>query len=358
LRTIAVIPARGGSRGVPGKNLLRLGGVPLLGRSIWAARHAQRVDAVFVSTDDAAIAATASRFGAGVIHRPAALSGDAASSEAALLHALDTLAAQSGTPERLVMLQCTSPFTTGEEIDHCVAALDDPPVACALSVVPDHSFLWGIGPQGFAVGTNHDETRQRPLRQTLPPQYRENGAIYAMRVAEFRQVGRRFCGPVAAIPVAPSGPEIDDLSDVTLCAALESARPAPPLPPGLAALAFDQDALPSSPGPGHAALLRQRGIHLLPLSRQGGPGTLPHAGNRPHALREALATRNLSPGQLCYVGAQEAEQDCLRLAGCAILPADAPPSLASLAHLLSARDGLAQTLDWIIEALIREPARA
>jgi 3-deoxy-D-manno-octulosonate 8-phosphate phosphatase KdsC-like HAD superfamily phosphatase len=84
---------------------------------------------------------------------------------------------------------------------------------------------------------------------------------------------------------------------------------------------------------------------------------MPHAGNRPQALREALATRDLSPGQLCYVGAQEAEQDCLRLAGCAILPADAPPSLASLAHLLSARDGLAQTLDWIIEALIREPAR-
>lgn len=337
MRTIVVIPARGGSRGVPGKNLLRLGGVPLLGRTIWAARHARRIDAVCVSTDDAAIAATAQRFGAQLIHRPAALSGDAASSEAALLHALDTLPAHSAPPERLVMLQCTSPFTTGEEIDRCVAALDDPAVACALSVVPDHSFLWGISPQGFAVGVNHDETRQRPLRQTLPPQYRENGAIYAMRVAAFRQIGRRFCGPVAAIPVPSSGPEIDDLADVTLCAALESARPAPPLPPGLAALAFDQGTLP----PPQATLLRQHGIHLLPLSHHAAP-------DRPQALRDTLHAAGLSPAQLCYVGT---EQECLRLAGCAVVPAGSAPELVSLAHLLSEQDGLEQTLGWIARSL-------
>lgn len=334
MRTIAVIPARGGSRGVPGKNLLRLGGVPLLGRSIWAARHAHRIDAVLVSTDDDAIAATAERFGAQVIHRPAALSGDAASSEAALLHALDALAAHPGPPERLVMLQCTSPFTTGEEIDRCVAALDDPAVACALSVVPDHSFLWGISPQGFAVGMNHDETRQRPMRQTLPPQYRENGAIYAMRVAAFRQVGRRFCGPVAAIPVPPTGPEIDDLADVTLCAALESARPVPPLPPGLAALAFDQDA--ATLPPQQAAVLRQHGIHPLPLPA-------------PHALHDALQALSLTPAQLCYVGT---DLECLRLAGCAVAPAHIAPELANLAHLLSSQDDVEQTLAWIVRSLI------
>lgn len=88
---LAVIPARGGSKGVPRKNVRPLAGKPLIGHTIEAARSAKRIDRVVVSTDDAEIAAVARGFGAEVVIRPAELASDTASSESAVLHALDEL---------------------------------------------------------------------------------------------------------------------------------------------------------------------------------------------------------------------------------------------------------------------------
>ena len=85
---LALIPARGGSKGIPGKNLQEVGGVPLVGRSVQAALASTRVSRVLVSTDDDAIAAAAHSHGAEVVRRPEHLAGDTASSESALLHAL------------------------------------------------------------------------------------------------------------------------------------------------------------------------------------------------------------------------------------------------------------------------------
>ena len=116
---LAVIPARGGSKGIPAKNLQQVGGVPLVCRSIRAAQASNGVGRVVVSTDDDAIAAAAAHEGAGVIRRPAPLAGDTASSESALLHALDVLEEQGPLETELVFLQCTSPFTSGDEIDAC-----------------------------------------------------------------------------------------------------------------------------------------------------------------------------------------------------------------------------------------------
>ena len=108
---LALIPARGGSKGIPGKNLQTVGGVPLVCRSIRAALASNGVGRVVVSTDDEAIAAAAETEGAEVIQRPAEIAGDTASSESALLHALDVLEKQGPLEAEMVFLQCTSPFT-------------------------------------------------------------------------------------------------------------------------------------------------------------------------------------------------------------------------------------------------------
>ena len=123
-RTAAVIPARGGSKGIPRKNIISLAGKPLIGWTLEAVRQAASTERVFVSTDDAEIADVARQFAAEVIPRPADLSGDTASSESALLHALEFLQQQEQyLPDLLVFLQCTSPLTLPEDIDGTVHAL-------------------------------------------------------------------------------------------------------------------------------------------------------------------------------------------------------------------------------------------
>src|SRR5262245_2152884 len=114
----AVIPARGGSKGIIGKNLRVVGGKPLIAHTILAARSARCIERVVVSTDDPAIAEASRAFGAEIVWRPSELASDTASSEAALLHALETLAReQQYRPELLAFLQCTSPLTLAEDID-------------------------------------------------------------------------------------------------------------------------------------------------------------------------------------------------------------------------------------------------
>ena len=124
---IAIIPARGGSKGVPRTNVRALGGTPLEAET-----------------------STNYSLGAEVITRPASISGDTASSEAALLHVLDVLAAREGRiPELIAFLQCTSPLTTPDDIDGTIAALRRDDAQCALAVTPFYHFLWRPGARGL-----------------------------------------------------------------------------------------------------------------------------------------------------------------------------------------------------------------
>ncbi|HEY9766444.1 MAG TPA: acylneuraminate cytidylyltransferase family protein, partial [Chroococcales cyanobacterium] len=121
MAVLAVIPARGGSKGIPRKNVRLLAGKPLIAHAIEAARGSRSIDRVVVSTDDTEIGRVAERFGAEVVWRPTEISGDTASSEAALLFTLDFLESKEGyRPDILVFLQCTAPLTLAEDIDDTV----------------------------------------------------------------------------------------------------------------------------------------------------------------------------------------------------------------------------------------------
>ena len=194
---IAIIPARGGSRGIPGKNIQPLAAKPLIAYTIENARRTPQLDRVFVSTDDPEIADISKGYGAEVIQRPPDISGDAASSESALLHALDHLKdTENYEPDVLVFLQCTSPLTLPEDIEGTIQALFIENADSALAVTPFHYFLWRRDQGGDAVGINHDK-RCRPLRQEQEPQYLETGAVYVMRTKGFKASGHRFFGKTA-----------------------------------------------------------------------------------------------------------------------------------------------------------------
>lgn len=193
---LAIIPARGGSKGIPRKNVLNVAGKPLVAHSIEQARQARLVSRVAVSTDDDEIARVSEASGAEVVHRPADISGDKATSESALIHALGALMASGQyRPDLVVFLQCTSPLRQPGDIDAAITTLLDQKADSLLSVSPSHRFLWAEK-DGQATSLNYD-FRHRPRRQDMAPQYVENGSIYVFRPEVLLQGGNRLGGKVA-----------------------------------------------------------------------------------------------------------------------------------------------------------------
>ncbi|QNJ30631.1 N-acylneuraminate cytidylyltransferase [Synechococcus sp. PROS-9-1] len=210
---LAIIPARGGSKGIPGKNSKILGGLPLIARAISAAKGSSRVERVVVSTDDDLIASIARDYGAEIVVRPEELAGDTSSSESALLHTLNVLSEGVKLPNQLLFLQCTSPFTSSQQIDTVLSALDDPFINSSFSVSPWHGFIW----QGDGLPVNHDPNKPRQRRQDLMPSYIETGAIYAMNTEAFLLSESRFCKPWMPVIMNEHSPEIDTLEDFEYC---------------------------------------------------------------------------------------------------------------------------------------------
>jgi N-acylneuraminate cytidylyltransferase len=214
---IAIIPARGGSKSIPKKNIKLLSGNPLIAYTIENAKNSRSINRVVVSTDDDEIAQVSKKYGAEIVWRPSELSGDTAASEDALLHTLSHYEKSVGYfPEILVFLQCTSPLTLPEDINGTIKALVDENADSALAVSPFHYYLWEKSSDGNANGINHDKS-VRHMRQDRKPQYIETGAIYVMRVDGFKKTGHRFFGKTVMYVMPPERClEIDDPFDLEI----------------------------------------------------------------------------------------------------------------------------------------------
>jgi hypothetical protein len=177
---VAVIPARGGSKGIPRKNLVRIAGRPLIAYAIEAARNAASVDRVLISTDDSEIADVARELGAEVpFLRPPELADDTAPMLGVLRHALAWLESQGVAVEALVLLQPTSPLRTGRHVEEAVALFRSAPASTVVSVVEvPHQFnpvsVMKLSAQGTLAPFLGDQavvTR----RQDKPSAYARNG---------------------------------------------------------------------------------------------------------------------------------------------------------------------------------------
>jgi CMP-N-acetylneuraminic acid synthetase len=214
---VAVIPPRGGSKGIPGKNLRPVAGIPLVVRAIEAARSCGLIDRVVVSTDDPAIVDAALAAEAEVVNRPAHLSGDRATSESAVLHALEH--ADPGA-EIVVFLQPTSPFIDTAALCEAIERVRSGSEDVVFSAVETFAFLWQLDDEGRAIGVNHDPSA-RPRRQDREPHFQETGGFYVMRAAGFSRARFRFFGRVGvAIVDERTGIEIDTLDQLTLANAI------------------------------------------------------------------------------------------------------------------------------------------
>jgi CMP-N,N'-diacetyllegionaminic acid synthase len=219
-KTLAVIAARGGSKGIPHKNLLDLCGKPLIAWTVEQARAARGVDVVAVSSDSDNILAAAEAAGAVGVRRPEDISGDLASSESAWLHALNATDERMGRFERIVALQATSPIRESSDIENALAIFDRDHLDSLLSVceVEDY-FNWRIGASG-PEPINYDYHNRR-MRQQIEKRYLENGSFYVLIPSLLREQNNRLGGKIGFhVMDRHKMFQIDRPEDVKLCAAI------------------------------------------------------------------------------------------------------------------------------------------
>ncbi|WP_324789006.1 N-acylneuraminate cytidylyltransferase [Streptomyces sp. H51] len=402
-RVLAVIPARGGSKGVPAKNLAPVGGVPLVARAVRECRATRLVTDVVVSTDDQAIAAAAREAGAEVVLRPAAIAGDTATSEAAVLHALDAHEALHGARvDAVLLVQCTSPFLVREDIDGVAGAVVDNGADTAVTVAPFHGFVWrdaadagdavldpagpsGTDAAGGGYGVNHDKS-YRPRRQDRPQDLLETGAAYAMDAAGFREHRHRFFGRTELVRTDPARVlEIDDPHDLARARALaplfDADRPgALPAADDVDAVVLDFDGTQTDDrvlidadgkefvsvhrgdGLGIAAL-RRSGLKMLILSTEQNPVVAARArklkipvlhgiDRKDLALKQWCEEQGIAPERVLYVGNDVNDLPCFALVGWPVAVASAHDVVRGAARAVTTVPGgdgaIREIASWIL----------
>jgi CMP-N,N'-diacetyllegionaminic acid synthase len=218
-RILATISARGGSKGVPGKNIRDLGGLPLIAWTIREARRSALIDRLVVSSDDEGILAVARAHGAETpFVRPAELARDDTPGVDPVLHAVQAL--QPEVYDYVVLLQPTSPLRTVEDIDGCIKACLDGGHPCVLTVTEAEKspyFMFNMAPDGRmspVIAQEHYHTR----RQDLPRVFAPNGAVYVADCAWLAATGSYLTPDTRGYEMPKErAQDIDDLLDFEIC---------------------------------------------------------------------------------------------------------------------------------------------
>lgn len=379
MTTVAIIPARGGSKQVPRKNVQKVGGVPLVARAVQAARAAEGIDLVVVSTDDAEIAEIAASAGARIIRRPDHLSGDTATSESAILHALDELAQQGEVFDVVAFLQATSPFIPADALAEAVAQVAQGRADSVFSAHETYGFLWRMDAGGAAQAINHDAAH-RPRRQDREPHHLETGAFYVFTAEGFRVSRHRFFGrtAIAAVPEW-TAVEIDDLQQLRIARALAAVHERPhPIPVAAVVTDFDgvhtdDTAIVDADGGERVrvsredgmgvALLRRAGIPMLILSTEVNAVVRARADklrvpvlhgveDKASALRSWATAQGVALADIAYLGNDVNDLPAMRLVGWPVAVANAHPQVREEARVVLSREGGRGAVRELVERVL------
>ena len=370
MQVLALIPARGGSKGIPRKNLRPCGGLPLVAHSIRHACGCPDVARTIISTDDEEIATVAHAYGAEVpFMRPAELADDTASTEAVMAHALDWLAREEGwEPGAVLLLQPTSPLRTPRDLGAALAQFRDEQADALLSVCENRHFLWDAETR---QAINYDP-QHRPRRQERRWELAENGSLYITRTATFHKHRNRLGGRIAFYEMpAWQGVEIDEPDDLALAefhlarlrrATLDDRRR------DIRLLVLDFDGVLTD----GAVLVDEHGTEAVRCSRRDGQGLAllresgvavaiissetsgvvrrraaklgideVHTGiTDKRAVYEVLKRKHdITDRQVCACGDDVQDLPLLAAAGIGCCPADAVPTVKRIAEYVSSRNG-------------------
>lgn len=380
------IPARGGSKSIPLKNIALLAGRPLIYWTAKACSDSQRVESVFVATDSDAIRRCVEALNlpkVRCIGRSEETATDIASSESALLEF-----ARAQGSAHMALVQATSPLLTMQDVDGAIGKYFSSGADSLLTVVRTKRFLWKEK-DGFAEPINYDP-RRRPRRQEWPGQLVENGALYLTSRVRLLETGCRISGRTAVYEMSEESYfEIDEPSDRLVVEGLLMARLAcwgdvAAAATGLRALAVDVDGTLTDGGMyyGEAGelmkrfdtrdafgmnLLRRRGWRLVIVTGEDSPIVLARArklgvedvfvgvSDKVACVERFLADHHLEWTALAYVGDDLNDLDVLKRAGFSACPADAAPEVRAAVHYVCRRPGghgaVREVCDFLLASL-------
>ena len=220
----AIILARGGSKGVPGKNFIDFCGKPLIVWTIEQFQCAKGVDSIWVSSDSEEILAIGKDCNVETICRPDDISSDVATSESGWLHALEIIENKVGKVDIVIAPQVTSPLREPEDIERGLRDFQEQKCDSLFSCsVAEDLFFWEKMPDRTLRSINYDY-RNRSRRQDIPKQYIENGSFYIFRPEILRQYNNRLGGKIGFTQMEFWKMfEIDSMEDIKMCEALMKA---------------------------------------------------------------------------------------------------------------------------------------
>ena len=214
MKILCIIPARGGSKGIPKKNIIDFVGKPLIAHSISQAINSKYITDVVVSSDSDEILEVSKLYGAITLKRPDDISTDTSSSESALTHTIQTL---NTDYDYIVFLQATSPLRTTKDIDNCIETLITNNLDSVFSAsILEDMLIWKSNGETFE-GVNYDY-KNRKRRQDSEIQYVENGSIYVFKKEGFIKNNNRLFGKIGlSLMESWKMFEIDASEDLELC---------------------------------------------------------------------------------------------------------------------------------------------
>lgn len=387
VQVLAIIPARGGSKGIPRKNIRNFAGHPLIAYSIAAALNSSTVTRTIVSTDDEEIAGVARQYGAEApFLRPSEFAQDTTVDLPVFQHALRWLGEQENYyPDVVVQLRPTSPIRPVGLVDQAVETLLAHPEADSVrGVVPagqNPHKMWRIEAGGQMQPLLTVDGLAEPYnapRQALPPVYWQTGHIDAIRPSAILELGSMSGQVILPLMIDPRFTvDIDNPSDwkraewLVYHGGLDMVYPGHtprPLPedPRLVIMDFDgvltdnrvwvsdtgQESVAAYRGDGYGINLvrQQTGIEFLVISKEANPVVaarcqkmripyLQAIDDKASALKQVLAERRINPGQAIYIGNDINDLPCFDIVACAAVPADAEPEILRRADLVLSRKG-------------------
>ncbi|MEE2960664.1 MAG: acylneuraminate cytidylyltransferase [Myxococcota bacterium] len=366
---LAVIPARGGSKGIPRKNLVEVGGLPLIAHTIRHAQRANSITRVVVSTDDSEIITEAESFGADVVKRPSGLSGEFASTESALKHTLEFLKLTEGyEPSLVVLLQCTSPLRRGGDIDAAYVQFKETDADSLFSGSRVQGFIWRMKADG--VEPTYDYAN-RPRRQDTHLEMVENGSIYIFKPYLILEHENRLGGKITCFETDPlDGFQIDEPEDVGLFNALFQigrglGQSFTPVDPKMLVLDFDgvmtndrvfvsEEGVESvicyrGDGPG-IRKVEEHGVKVIVLSQERNPvvrrrceklSVECHHGyhDKLTKLKSIAEERGVDPENIVYVGNDLNDVECMQWVSWPVAVQDARPEVIEHARFITQSRG-------------------